>query len=107
MVEDARVFSQRNHKTGLTVWFFYAREGSFGSFRDMKSAVKALDALNRSRVENQANGGSINGKKSAQFSLERLVDFVAQAKGLYLARSRLRILGTAEIWDLGVILPAL
>ncbi|CAG0967877.1 hypothetical protein GPROT1_01326 [Gammaproteobacteria bacterium] len=43
--ENERLFIQNNAKTGLDEWFFLAREGTFGPYPCMQSAIESLDAF--------------------------------------------------------------
>ena len=80
MFRAARVFSQRNPETGLIEWFFSAREGSCGPFRDMQSAAKALEAFIQNRKKYKDDGGRKIGDKKGQLSLEPMIDFVSKRK---------------------------
>lgn len=43
MFEIERVYGQYNDVTGLTEWFFPAREGVFGPFANKETALRALE----------------------------------------------------------------
>lgn len=76
MFEAERIYSQRNHKTGMTEWFFYARECSFGPFSNEKIAKEELDNFIRHCVKNQADGGRKPASKTTKLSLEPMHEFV-------------------------------
>ena len=69
MFQADRVFSCRNPKTGLIEWFFSAREGNFGPFRDRVTASRELDAFIKNCIKNKEDGGRKAENKSAKLSL--------------------------------------
>lgn len=80
MFEAARVFKQRDSKTGLTEWWFSAREGTFGPFTNMQTAAKALDAYIQNCLENNADGGRNKNAQSEKLTLEPMTDFLPRRK---------------------------
>ena len=76
MFKADRVFSHRNPKTGLIEWFFSAREGNFGPFRDRVTAAKELDAFVKHCIETNDDGGRKSGNnKAVKLSLVPQNDF--------------------------------
>ncbi|MDD2761176.1 MAG: DUF6316 family protein [Methylomonas sp.] len=75
MFQPDRIYSHRNPKTGLTEWYFSAREGNFGPFRDRTTATKELDAFIKHCIETGDDGGRKSGKKSSKLSLVPMSDF--------------------------------
>jgi len=57
MFEVDRIYGQCNNKTGLTEWFFSAREGGYGPFKDKIMASKALDDFVKYNISNGISGG--------------------------------------------------
>ncbi len=57
MVDTERVYRQRNNETGLTEWFFPAREGTFGPFPSQETAIQALEEFKKYCIANGKNGG--------------------------------------------------
>jgi hypothetical protein len=80
MFNAARVFSQRNPNTGLIEWFFSAREGNFGPFRDMQTAAKELDAFIQDCIKNGYDGGRAKGTKKEKLSLVPMHDYASKRK---------------------------
>lgn len=74
MFEAERIFSSRNPQTGALEWFFMAREGNFGPYRDKITASKELDAFIKNCVKNGDDGGR-KGKNNAKLSLLPMNDF--------------------------------
>ncbi|CAG1020353.1 hypothetical protein DOJK_00278 [Patescibacteria group bacterium] len=58
MFELDRTFCQRNMKTGLMEWFFYAREGIFGPYHSKEMAQKELKEF----IERHAASGDDGGR---------------------------------------------
>jgi hypothetical protein len=71
-----RIYSQSNPRTGLTEWFFSAREGNFGPFGSKEIATRELQAFIGSCIKNGDDGGRTSGKKTNKLSLEPMYDFV-------------------------------
>jgi hypothetical protein len=76
MFQAERIYNQRNPKTGLIEWFFFAREGHFGPFSSKETATKELNAFINHCVKNDNDGGRKSGKKNLKLSLEPMHDFV-------------------------------
>jgi len=72
MTEKQRVFCRDNITTGLTEWFFPAREGTFGPFGSKEIAETELDAFVKNCIKNHNDGGRRFGNKSANSSPEPL-----------------------------------
>lgn len=64
MFEIERIYGQHNEKTGLTDWFFPAREGVFGPFTSKAIASQALEAFKNDCIANANNGGRTVNKGS-------------------------------------------
>ena len=75
MFQADRVFSCRNPKTGLIEWFFSAREGNFGPFRDKVIATKELDAFIKHCIITKDDGGRSAGNKNANLGLVPMSEF--------------------------------
>lgn len=72
MFEVDRVYGQRNNRTGLTEWFFTAREGVFGPFASKGKASQAVEKFKKDCVANGNDGGRnlSNGAKLSLLSLD-------------------------------------
>ena len=75
MFELDRTFSQYSAKTGLTEWYFNAREGVCGPYSTKQKAEAELKAFIDLRVRLKDDGGRNSGKPSLSlmpmnFSLE-------------------------------------
>ena len=72
MFETERIYVQSNNRTGLTEWFFSAREGIYGPFKTKAEASKALDEFKKFSIENGVTGGrdSDNGLKLSLVPLD-------------------------------------
>lgn len=57
MFEIKRVYGQRNNGTGLTEWFFTAREGIFGPFTSEAKASQELEEFKKFCIANGVDGG--------------------------------------------------
>ncbi|MBL1265243.1 hypothetical protein [Candidatus Methylomicrobium oryzae] len=57
MFKAARIYIQRNLKTGKTEWFFKAREGDFGPFSCKEVAKQELDLFIKQCIEKGEDGG--------------------------------------------------
>ncbi len=62
MFEAHRIFVQTNPRTGLTEWFFKAREGVFGPYSSEELAVFALHHFVAQRVQTGDDGGRSEGR---------------------------------------------
>lgn len=60
MTQTERVYSC-TVETGLTKWFFPAREGIFGPFSSKETALDALDVFVKTCIKKQEDGGRISG----------------------------------------------
>ncbi len=83
MFEIERVYGQRNDVTGLTEWFFPAREGVFGPFTSKATASQALEEFKKDCIASGNDGGRTlnNGSKLSLLPLD---------SGLYQTRHRHR-----------------
>lgn len=70
MFRSARIYIQRNLKTGMTEWFFKAREGSFGPFTSKYLAQQELNAFINRCIENGDDGGRQFDLKNPESSSE-------------------------------------
>lgn len=70
MFGTSRVFVQSDAKTGLSGWFFAAREGAFGPYPSREVAAKSLDEFIKQRLRENDDGGRTNG--SGPLSLKPL-----------------------------------
>lgn len=70
MFEAERVYNQRNPTTGVTEWFFLAREGYFGPYVSKEAAQKQLSAFICYCVKNGDDGGRQSGKKAPRLSTD-------------------------------------
>ncbi len=61
MFEAHRIYVQTNTNTGLTEWFFKAREGTFGPYTSEESAVSALNDFVAQRIKAGEDGGRSEG----------------------------------------------
>jgi hypothetical protein len=75
-----RIYSQSNPKTGITEWFFSAREGNFGPFISKETATKGLQAFIANCIKNGDDGGRKSGKKTSGLSLEPMFDFAIKRR---------------------------
>lgn len=76
MFQADRVFSQRNAQTGQIEWFFMAREGNFGPFRERNIALKEMEVFIKNCVKNNDDGGrKSGGNKTSKLSLLPMNDF--------------------------------
>ncbi|MGR8930965.1 MAG: DUF6316 family protein [Gammaproteobacteria bacterium] len=76
MFQVERVFSSRNPQTGQIEWFFMAREGNFGPFRDKATAQKELDAFVKNCIKTGEDGGrSGDTKKKTKLTLLPMNDY--------------------------------
>lgn len=57
MFDIERIYGQHNDRTGLTDWFFPAREGVFGPFTSKAAASQALEEFKRDCIVNDNDGG--------------------------------------------------
>lgn len=57
MFEIERVYGQHNNRTGLTEWFFSAREGIYGPFSSKEDAFEELGNFKKFNLENSNDGG--------------------------------------------------
>ena len=62
MFELDRTFCQRNAKTGLMEWFFYAREGLFGPYETKEMALKELNEFVERHKKSGDDGGRSKGE---------------------------------------------
>lgn len=70
MFRAARIYIQRNFKTGKTEWFFKAREGHFGPFSSKEIAKQALNAFIDRCIEKGNDGGRDSEKDTSKLSRE-------------------------------------
>lgn len=75
MFQADRVFSCHNPKTGLIEWFFSAREGNFGPFRDKITATRELEAFIKNCIKTKDDGGRSSGTKNTKLGLVPMNDF--------------------------------
>jgi hypothetical protein len=75
-----RIYSQSNPKTGITEWFFSAREGNFGPFGNKETATRELQSFISFCIKNGDDGGRSSGKKSSKLSLEPMFDFAIKRR---------------------------
>lgn len=68
MFRAARIYIQRNFKTGKTEWFFKAREGSFGPFASKEIAIYELNAFIGQCIEKGHDGGRQSDNKDLKSS---------------------------------------
>ncbi|MGJ0483677.1 MAG: DUF6316 family protein [Methylomicrobium sp.] len=80
MFRAERIYSQNNPKTGITEWFFSAREGNYGPFSSREIATRELKAFIGNCIKNDDDGGRKTGKKSSKLSLEPMFDFVVKRR---------------------------
>jgi hypothetical protein len=66
----ARIFSQISNETGLSEWFFMAREGVFGPYQSKEVMLKALNDFVEHKIKTTDDGGRSAGKH--KLSLEPL-----------------------------------
>lgn len=76
MFRAERIYNQRNPKTGITEWFFSAREGNFGPFGTKENAERELKAYISHCIKNGNDGGRGTSAKTSGLSLEPMHDFV-------------------------------
>ena len=76
MFKPSRVFSQYSPTTGLTAWFFSAREGLFGPFQDQATAARALESFIQYCMRNQYDGGRQDATNAGQFTQMPMEDFI-------------------------------
>lgn len=81
MFEIERVYGQHNEKTGLTDWFFPAREGVFGPFTSKTTASQALEEFKKDCIVNGSDGGR-NPNNGSKLSL------LSQGSHLYQPQQR-------------------
>lgn len=88
MFELDRTFSQYSAKTGLTEWYFNAREGIYGPYRTKQKAAEGLEKFIKSRKLARDDGGRDSGKTKLtlmplEFPLEAInLDNAKRKKGL-------------------------
>lgn len=70
MFEAERVYNQRNPTTGITEWFFLAREGYFGPYVSKEAAQNQLAAFISYCVKNGDDGGRKTGKNAPRLSTD-------------------------------------
>ncbi|MBL1264913.1 DUF6316 family protein [Methylomicrobium sp. RS1] len=70
MFRAARIYIQRNLKTGKTEWFFKAREGDFGPFASKEIAFHELNAFIDQCIEKGSDGGRNSGNKTMKSKLK-------------------------------------
>ncbi len=70
MFEAHRIFVRTNTNTGLTEWFFNAREGIFGPYPSEESVVVALNDFVAQRIKDGENAGRSNGRPVVYWSYE-------------------------------------
>jgi hypothetical protein len=70
MFRAARIYIQRNLKTGKTEWFFKAREGHFGPFSSKDIAKQALNVFITQCIEKGSDGGRDSDKETSKLSGE-------------------------------------
>lgn len=75
MFKSDRIFSQSNPNTGMTEWFFSAREGFFGPFSSKEQATQELNAFVQNAVKNGEDGGRKTKKKTEKFTLVPMNDY--------------------------------
>lgn len=69
MFEIDRTFSEYSAKTGLTQWYFNAREGVFGPYATKQKAAEALKSFIEKQIRLKDDGGRSSGKKVTKLSL--------------------------------------
>lgn len=62
MFELDRIFSQYSAKTGLTEWYFNAREGVCGPYATKQRAEEELEAFIQRQKKAKDDGGRAKGK---------------------------------------------
>lgn len=62
MFELDRTFSQYSAKTGLTEWYFNAREGVCGPYPTKQKAAAELEAFIKRQKKTNDDGGRAKGK---------------------------------------------
>jgi hypothetical protein len=88
MFELDRTFSQHSATTGLTEWYFSAREGVYGPYKTRKIALEALNTFIGRRKLDKDDGGRDSGKAKLtilplEFSLEPMsLDYSKRKKGI-------------------------
>ncbi|MGZ5045406.1 MAG: hypothetical protein ACXV8P_11510 [Methylobacter sp.] len=72
MFEIDRIYGQHNDRTGLTEWFFTAREGDFGPFASKTIASQTLEDFKKACIVNGLDGGRRlnNGSKLSLLPLD-------------------------------------
>ena len=75
MFKADRIYSHRNPTTGLIEWYFSAREGNFGPFRDRPTAEKEMNAFIQHCIKTGEDGGRKSGKKTKGLTLVPMNDF--------------------------------
>lgn len=80
MFRAERIYSQSNPKTGITEWYFSAREGNYGPFSSKEIAVRELHAFIGSCIKNGDDGGRKSGKENSKLSLEPMFDFAVKRR---------------------------
>lgn len=69
MFGSDRFFSQRNGATGLTEWYFNAREGVFGPYKSKEMAVKVMEEFVEKHKLAGDDGGRSQGSQDSALSL--------------------------------------
>ncbi|MFI3187942.1 hypothetical protein BCS42_14700 [Crenothrix sp. D3] len=69
MFEIDRFFSQYDAKTGLTEWYFNAREGVYGPYPTKQKAVEELKTFIEHQKKIKDDGGRTGGKTNIALNL--------------------------------------
>ena len=75
-----RVFSLKNHKTGMTDWYFQAREGNVGPYQSKQQAEAMLKEFIQTCIRLGHTGGRGGENQQAQIAIQNYLNYGAKGQ---------------------------
>lgn len=75
MFKVDRVYSLKNHKTGMTDWYFQAREGNVGPYQSKQRAEMMLNKFIQNCIELGHTGGRGGEDKKRQLQIQNFLNY--------------------------------